>query len=96
MLVSCAGRGPGEVELSVIDDGCGMDESVRKRIFDPFFTTKLGTGGSGLGMHIVHNIVASVLGGQVEVRSTPGHGTQMLVTLPCVAPTRAAPDEERA
>ena len=82
------------VSLSVSDDGAGMDESVRRRIFDPFFTTKLGTGGSGLGMHIVHNIVTNVLGGQIEVRSTPGKGTQMLIQLPSVAPTRTVREGE--
>ena len=76
------------VSLTVSDDGCGMDESVRRRIFEPFFTTKLGTGGSGLGMHIAHNLVSHVLGGQIEVRSSPGRGTQMLIHLPCVAPAR--------
>jgi len=86
--VHCAPLANGEVELVVSDDGRGMDESVRRRIFDPFFTTKLGTGGSGLGMHIVHSIVTNVLGGQIEVRSSPGQGTQMLIQLPCVAPTR--------
>ena len=86
--VICARVNADMVSLSVIDDGLGMDESVRRRIFDPFFTTKLGTGGSGLGMHIVHNIVTNVLGGQIEVRSSPGQGTQMLIHLPSVAPTR--------
>lgn len=88
VTVHCAPLNDGEAELSVIDDGRGMDESVRRRIFDPFFTTKLGTGGSGLGMHIVHSIVTNVLGGQIEVRSTPGQGTQMLMRLPRVAPQR--------
>jgi signal transduction histidine kinase len=86
--VHCAPLGDTEVELGVSDDGRGMDESVRRRIFDPFFTTKLGTGGSGLGMHIVHSIVTNVLGGQIEVRSAPGEGTQMLMRLPRVAPQR--------
>lgn len=88
--VHCEPLGDSEALLSVSDNGRGMDESVRRRIFDPFFTTKLGTGGSGLGMHIVHSIVTNVLGGQIEVRSTPGQGTQMLVRLPRVAPQRAA------
>ncbi|MBI3349621.1 MAG: HAMP domain-containing histidine kinase [Burkholderiales bacterium] len=87
--VRCARLSDQEAELSVEDDGRGMDESVRRRIFDPFFTTKLGTGGSGLGMHIVHSIVTNVLGGQIEVRSTPGQGTQMLMRLPLMAPQRA-------
>ncbi|MFN3305028.1 MAG: sensor histidine kinase [Roseateles sp.] len=91
--VHCERSGEAEALLSVSDNGRGMDESVRRRIFDPFFTTKLGTGGSGLGMHIVHSIVTNVLGGQIEVRSTPGQGTQMLVRLPLVAPQRAGGDE---
>jgi len=87
--VRCARLNDAEIELSVQDDGRGMDESVRRRIFDPFFTTKLGTGGSGLGMHIVHSIVTNVLGGQIEVKSSPGHGTQMLMCLPLLAPQRS-------
>jgi signal transduction histidine kinase len=90
VTVHCAKLTETEVELGVRDDGRGMDESVRRRIFDPFFTTKLGTGGSGLGMHIVHSIVTNVLGGQIEVRSSPGQGTQMLMRLPLLAPQRAA------
>jgi two-component system, NtrC family, sensor kinase len=86
--VRCAADDEGWVSLSVSDDGRGMEESVRRRIFDPFFTTKMGTGGSGLGMHIVHSIVSNVLGGQIEVRSTPGQGTQMLMRLPLRAPER--------
>ncbi|HEY9105766.1 MAG TPA: HAMP domain-containing sensor histidine kinase [Roseateles sp.] len=89
VTVHCAPLNETEAELSVTDDGRGMDESVRRRIFDPFFTTKLGTGGSGLGMHIVHSIVTNVLGGQIEVKSSPGQGTQMLMRLPLSAPLRA-------
>jgi signal transduction histidine kinase len=84
---------PGWVELSVRDDGWGMDDSVRRRIFDPFFTTKLGRGGSGLGMHIVHTIVTQLLGGQIEVSSDPGQGALMSLRLPKVAPVRAEPPE---
>ncbi|MEO6276437.1 HAMP domain-containing sensor histidine kinase [Roseateles sp.] len=92
LTVHCATLNEAEAELSISDDGRGMDESVRRRIFDPFFTTKLGTGGSGLGMHIVHSIVTNVLGGQIEVKSTPGQGTQMLMRLPLCAPQRAGAD----
>ncbi|WP_374662185.1 sensor histidine kinase [Inhella sp.] len=85
---------PGWVSLSVRDDGCGMDDAVRKRIFDPFFTTKLGRGGSGLGMHIVHTIVTQLLGGQIEVQSQPGHGAHMLLRLPLTAPERVESGED--
>jgi len=94
VLVRCSLPSAEVVELSVEDDGRGMDESVRRRIFDPFFTTKLGTGGSGLGMHIVHNIVTHVLGGQIEVFSTVGQGTRMVMHLPIVAPQRGSGSEE--
>lgn len=94
VLVRCSLPSAEEVELSVEDDGRGMDESVRRRIFDPFFTTKLGTGGSGLGMHIVHNIVTHVLGGQIEVFSIVGQGTRMVMHLPIVAPQRGSGSEE--
>lgn len=90
VTVRCVPVNGNEVELTVNDDGRGMDETVRRRIFDPFFTTKLGTGGSGLGMHIVHSIVINVLGGQIEVRSAPGQGTQMVIHLPLVAPQRTS------
>lgn len=91
--IRCQALGPDQVELLVSDDGRGMDESVRRRIFDPFFTTKLGTGGSGLGMHIVHNIVCNVMGGQIDVISRPGEGTTMKMRLPRVAPQRSSPEE---
>lgn len=93
VLVRCSRIDDREVELRVEDDGRGMDASVVRRIFDPFFTTKLGKGGSGLGMHIVHNIVTNVLGGQIEVVSSPGEGTRMMIRLPVQAPLRAQGDE---
>jgi signal transduction histidine kinase len=58
------------------DDGIGMDEAARARIFDPFFTTRRAQGGSGLGMHIVYNLVSQVLGGSIVVDSAPGSGFQ--------------------
>ena len=91
--VSCCRLNDTEIELVVSDDGRGMDASVSRRIFDPFFTTKLGKGGSGLGMHIVHNIVTNVLGGQIEVQSSPGQGAKMTVRMPAEAPQRAGNDD---
>jgi signal transduction histidine kinase len=73
-------------EIVVADDGVGMSEEVRQRIFDPFFTTKMGKGGSGLGMNLVHGLVTRVLGGSVNVISSPGHGTEVRVQLPRFAP----------
>jgi len=51
-----------QVELSIQDDGVGIPPEVVGRIFDPFFTTKRNQGGTGLGLHIVHNLVHNSLG----------------------------------
>ena len=64
------------------DDGVGMEPQVLRRIYEPFFTTQRGRGGSGLGMHIVHNLVTDLLGGTIEIESTPGHGTRISLRLP--------------
>ena len=67
--------------LSVSDTGCGIDPSILDRIFDPFFTTK-GTGqGSGMGLAVVHGIVASY-GGTIRVTETQGGGSTFRVYLP--------------
>ncbi|WP_185235466.1 sensor histidine kinase [Teredinibacter franksiae] len=75
------------VRIQVIDDGCGIREENLTKIFDPFFTTKLGEGGNGLGMHIVHNIVTGVLGGNIQVESKINRGTSFTITIPLTAPT---------
>ena len=61
------------------DNGVGMDEVTSARIFDPFFTTRRGAGGSGLGMHIVYNLVTQVLGGTIVVDSSPGNGIWLCI-----------------
>jgi signal transduction histidine kinase len=77
------------VRLIIEDNGIGMDDAVRQHAFDPFFTTKFGKGGSGLGLHIVFNIVSGVLGGKIDLESTPGRGSRFVVTLPRTAPADA-------
>lgn len=76
------------IELQFSDDGGGMTEEVQRRVFDPFFTTKMGQGGTGLGMHIVYNIVTGVLGGRIGIDSAPGVGSTVRMVLPRVAPQR--------
>ncbi|MCP4345323.1 MAG: response regulator [Desulfobacterales bacterium] len=63
------------------DNGRGMNEESLGRIFDPFFTTKRTRGGTGLGMHIVFNLVTRTLGGQIECSSAPGEGTSFLIRM---------------
>lgn len=77
------------VTLSVSDDGRGIPRHLHERIFDPFFTTKLGQGGSGLGLHIVHNIVTGILGGQIALESEPDQGTTFRLDFPRTAPREA-------
>lgn len=86
--------GPDAVLVEVCDDGRGIAPGDQRRIFDPFFTTRLGQGGSGLGLHIVHNLVSNLLGGTVSVDSRPGAGTCMRVRIPRQAPQKA--DSEAA
>jgi signal transduction histidine kinase len=80
----------GMVALTFSDDGAGMTDEVLRRVFDPFFTTRMGQGGTGLGMHIVYNIVNSVLGGRISVSSAPGAGTAVRMLLPRAAPQKDA------
>ncbi len=75
-------HGDDGAQLVVRDDGVGMEPAVLRRVFDPFFTTQRGRGGSGLGMHIVHNLVTDLLGGTIEVSSTPNLGTRVTIRLP--------------
>jgi signal transduction histidine kinase len=75
-------REKGNAVIRYSDDGNGMREDVLVRVFDPFFTTKRGSGGSGLGMHIVYNLVTQSLGGEIECRSSVGKGTKILIKIP--------------
>ena len=69
------------VELSVEDDGAGIDPANLARVFDPFFTTKAVGEGTGLGLSISYEIVHRH-GGEISVDSIPGSGTTFRVKLP--------------
>jgi len=71
-----------QLRLSVSDDGKGISQHLQDRVFEPFFTTRLGQGGSGLGLHIVHNLVTGVLGGRIALQSNPGHGARFTIHCP--------------
>jgi signal transduction histidine kinase len=70
-----------EIAMIVQDDGVGMTPDVVRKIFVPFFTTKSPDQGTGLGLSVVHGIVAAH-GGTIEVRSDAGAGAAFEVRLP--------------
>jgi PAS domain S-box-containing protein len=69
------------VRLCVSDTGSGIPPQVLERMFDPFFTTKGVGEGTGLGLSLVHGIVAD-LGGAIDVRTSVGRGTTFTIWLP--------------
>ena len=66
----------------VVDNGRGMPPEELAQVFEPFFTTKRGEGGSGLGMHIVHQIVHDRFEGSISGQSSPGAGTTWVIQIP--------------
>lgn len=80
--ISAQETGKKTLLIRVEDNGCGMSKEMQSSIFDPFFTTRLGQGGSGLGLHIVHNLITTVLQGNIRVESEINHGSRMIIELP--------------
>ncbi|MBX3668815.1 MAG: PAS-domain containing protein [Rhodocyclaceae bacterium] len=76
---------PGDyLNISVRDNGTGMDEATLARVFEPFFTTKAFGSGSGLGMPMVYGFVKQS-GGTILLDSRPGAGTTVALLLPVAA-----------
>jgi signal transduction histidine kinase len=90
MTVSAQRVDPDWVQVTVADDGKGIVSEVLPKIFDPFFTTNRGSGNTGLGLHIVHNLVTGPLGGTIAVTSSVGAGTRFVLRLPLISPIPAA------
>ena len=86
VAIKVRASGKDSVEILFADDGCGMSADVRRHAFDPFYTTRRHLGSTGLGLHILHNIVTNRLGGRLNLDSSPGAGTKFQITLPRVAP----------
>lgn len=71
-------------QLVYRDNGAGVPETIKKRIFDPFVTTKRGEGGSGLGLHLVYNLVTQALNGKIVLDSTLGQGVRFQIDFPVI------------
>ena len=85
--IKVSAAGSGHIELVFADDGCGMSPEIKRQAFDPFFTTQRHQGATGLGLHIVYNIVVERLGGRLKLESGPGMGTIIQLILPRIAPS---------
>ena len=73
VIIEARQVGENNVEIFVSDDGVGMNEETQRRALDPFFTTRRNEGGTGLGLHIIFNLVTQQLGGRLTFsRSSDG------------------------
>ncbi|PKG82222.1 histidine kinase [Colwellia sp. 75C3] len=64
------------------DNGKGLNDGEIKMLFEPFYTTKRGSGGSGLGAHLIYNLVTSTLNGKITVQSEPNKGLRYDISIP--------------
>ncbi len=71
-----------DLNICFSDNGCGIDETIKNKVFEPFITTKRGAGGSGLGLHLVYNLVTQALGGNIIIESAQDEGTTLNITFP--------------
>jgi CHASE1-domain containing sensor protein/nitrogen-specific signal transduction histidine kinase len=70
------------IVLNFSDNGVGIAAESLGKVFDPFFTTRRGLGATGLGLHLVYNIVTQQLQGRIKVKSKLGEGTSFEIVLP--------------
>jgi signal transduction histidine kinase len=92
--ISARPRGHDDVEIIFADNGVGMTPDVQRQAFDPFFTTRRNEGGTGLGLHIVYNLVTQQLGGRMMLDSRPGQGTTFRIIIPRAAKGGSATAEQ--
>jgi signal transduction histidine kinase len=85
ITITAKPRGNDDVEINFADDGVGMTPDVQRQAFDPFFTTRRNEGGTGLGLHIVYNLVTQQLGGRMMLDSRLGQGTTFRIIMPRIA-----------
>ena len=85
ITITAKPRGIDDVEIIFADNGAGMTPDVQRQAFDPFFTTRRNEGGTGLGLHIVYNLVTQQLGGRMMLDSRLGQGTTFRIIMPRAA-----------
>jgi signal transduction histidine kinase len=85
ITITAKPRGADDVEIIFADNGAGMTPDVQRQAFDPFFTTRRNEGGTGLGLHIVYNLVTQQLGGRMMLDSRLGQGTTFRIIMPRAA-----------
>ena len=94
--ISARPRGSDDVEIIFADNGAGMTPDVQRQAFDPFFTTRRNEGGTGLGLHIVYNLVTQQLGGRMMLDSRLGQGTTFRIIMPRAAKGGPRPQTKQA
>jgi signal transduction histidine kinase len=85
IAITAKPQGEDNIEIVFADNGTGMTPDVQRQAFDPFFTTRRNDGGTGLGLHIVHNLVTQQLSGRMMLESGPGQGTTFRIIMPRAA-----------
>ncbi len=93
LLHGFSGKDNGEITIDIsynnnklvvnyADDGNGMNPELLQKLFDPFFTTRRNQGGTGLGTHIVYNLITQRMGGSIQVESQKNQGLRYHIEIP--------------
>lgn len=81
ITVSIAREG-NDMTIVYSDDGIGMEQEILEQVYEPFMTTKRNQGGSGLGMHIVFNLITQLFKGSINCHSSPNNGVTFTIKFP--------------
>jgi PAS domain S-box-containing protein len=90
MSITVARCGSDHIDLIFVDNGRGIPAGDHGKVFEPFFTTRRGAGSTGLGLHIVYNLVTLRLGGQIRLASSESGGVRFSLRFPCIMPASIA------
>lgn len=81
ITISAKASGP-DLIIIYSDNGLGLEEHQLNRLFEPFYTTKFGSGGSGLGLHLLYNIVSTALQGRIDIVDIENQSVSFKLHLP--------------